>query len=151
MVDPPLVSGITSRRPTGPIRFILYTDDLVGILPEAAPQQRSTVVACAPSFTRLHQPQAPTSCISEPAPAIYTANPGSTLVGPSGRVTGMEFEPELAARAKANFAGLPKRRNHRRRRRAWFPFDEADVIYVNAGCTRAGRSWLDRPCRWRAA
>ena len=65
------------------------------------------------------------------------------LAGPSGRVTGVEFDAELAARAKENLApystveviqgdgGLA-------------PFDAADVIYVNAGCTRPAESWLDR-------
>jgi protein-L-isoaspartate(D-aspartate) O-methyltransferase len=31
----------------------------------------------------------------------------SHLVGPSGRITGIEYEPELAVRAKANFATYP--------------------------------------------
>jgi protein-L-isoaspartate(D-aspartate) O-methyltransferase len=65
------------------------------------------------------------------------------LVGPSGRVTGIEYEPELAARAKANFAGYPNVEIIEGDG-ALVPFDEADVIYVNAGCTRPAESWLDR-------
>ncbi len=65
------------------------------------------------------------------------------LVGPSGRVTGIEFDPELAARAKANFAGRPNV-EILAGDGATVPFDPADVIYVNAGATRPAPAWLDR-------
>jgi protein-L-isoaspartate(D-aspartate) O-methyltransferase len=65
------------------------------------------------------------------------------LVGPSGRVTGIEFEPELAARAKTNFASRPNVEIVEGDG-ALVSFDQADVIYVNAGCTRPAESWLDR-------
>lgn len=63
-------------------------------------------------------------------------------VGPTGRVTAIEFDPDLAERARTNLA-------------AWglvgvvqgdgslVPFDPADVIYVNAGATRPAEHWLD--------
>ena len=65
------------------------------------------------------------------------------LVGPSGRVTGIEYEPELAARAKTNFATYPNV-DIVEGDGALISFDTADVIYVNAGCTRPAESWLDR-------
>jgi protein-L-isoaspartate(D-aspartate) O-methyltransferase len=65
------------------------------------------------------------------------------LVGPGGRVTAIEYDAGLAARADANLKGLP-----------WVsvvhgdggiaPFDPADAIYVNAGATHPLAHWLDR-------
>jgi protein-L-isoaspartate(D-aspartate) O-methyltransferase len=57
--------------------------------------------------------------------------------------TGIEYEPELAARARRNFATF---RNVEivDGDGALVGFDAADVIYVNAGCTRPAESWLDR-------
>jgi protein-L-isoaspartate(D-aspartate) O-methyltransferase len=119
----------------------LYTDDLVGILPER----------------RLNngQPSLHAHLIHQAAPAAgdhvvhvgtgtgyYTAILAH-LVGPSGRVTGIEFEPELAARAKTNFASHPNVEIVEGDG-ALVSFDQADVIYVNAGCTRPAESWLDR-------
>ena len=80
----------------------------------------------------------------ETAPAgtgYYTAI-FSHLVGPSGRVTGIEYDPDLAARARANLAPyanvavIEGDGTH-------VPFDAADVIYVNAGCTQPATRWLD--------
>jgi len=65
------------------------------------------------------------------------------LTGPSGRVTGIEYEPELAARAKANFA-TSSNVDIVEGDGTSIPFDQADVIYVNAGCTRPAENWLDR-------
>jgi protein-L-isoaspartate(D-aspartate) O-methyltransferase len=116
----------------------LYTNDLVGILPER----------------RLNngQPSLHAHLIHQAAPAAgdhvgtgtgyYTAILAH-LVGPSGRVTGIEYEPELAARAKANFAPYPNVEIVEGDG-ALVSFDAADVIYVNAGCTRPAESWLDR-------
>jgi protein-L-isoaspartate(D-aspartate) O-methyltransferase len=119
----------------------LYTDDLVGILPER----------------RLNngQPSLHAHLIHQAAPAAgdhvvhvgtgtgyYTAILAH-LVGPSGRVTGIEYEPELAARAKTNFASRPNVEIVQGDG-AMVSFDQADVIYVNAGCTRPAESWLDR-------
>jgi protein-L-isoaspartate(D-aspartate) O-methyltransferase len=65
------------------------------------------------------------------------------LVGPGGRVTAIEYDPGLAARASVNLRRLP-----------WVsvvhgdgataPFDPADAIYVNAGATHPLDHWLDR-------
>ena len=64
------------------------------------------------------------------------------LVGRSGRVTAIELDPELAARACVSLSPYPNVQvlcgNG-----AVVPFDAADVIYVNAGATRPADVWLD--------
>jgi protein-L-isoaspartate(D-aspartate) O-methyltransferase len=119
----------------------LYTNDLVGIVPER----------------RINngQPSLHAHLIHQASPAVgehvvhigtgtgyYTAILAH-LVGPSGRVTGIEYEPELAARAKTNFATYPNV-DIVEGDGALVSFDTADVIYVNAGCTRPAENWLDR-------
>jgi protein-L-isoaspartate(D-aspartate) O-methyltransferase len=119
----------------------LYTNDLVGIVPER----------------RINngQPSLHAHLIHQASPAVgehvvhigtgtgyYTAILAH-LVGPSGRVTGIEYEPELAARAKTNFATYPNV-DIVEGDGALVSFDPADVIYVNAGCTRPAENWLDR-------
>ena len=64
------------------------------------------------------------------------------MVGPGGRVTGIEFDSELAVRAAANFAAWPNV-EIKAGDGALCPFDPADVIYVNAGATRPAPAWLD--------
>jgi protein-L-isoaspartate(D-aspartate) O-methyltransferase len=64
------------------------------------------------------------------------------MVGKGGRMTGIEFEPQIAARAAANLTApnveiIEGDGNV-------VPFDPADVIYVNAGATRPANRWLDR-------
>jgi protein-L-isoaspartate(D-aspartate) O-methyltransferase len=119
----------------------LYTDDLVGIAPER--------------HINNGQPSLHAHLIAEAAPrpgehvvhvgagvGYYTAILAH-LVGPMGSVTAIEFEPDLAARAKANFAGHPNVRIIQGDGTT-APFDPADVIYVNAGATRPADIWLDR-------
>jgi protein-L-isoaspartate(D-aspartate) O-methyltransferase len=65
------------------------------------------------------------------------------LVGVAGRVTAIEFDAELAARAMASFAQTPHvRAVHGDGTRV--TFEPADVIYINAGATRPADVWLDR-------
>lgn len=64
------------------------------------------------------------------------------LVGATGRVTAIEFDQELAARARANLAPYGNARIiHGDGARV--PFEVANVIYVNAGVTQPADSWLD--------
>ena len=119
----------------------LYTDDLVGILPErrlnnGQPSLHAHLIHQAAPATGDHVVHVGTGT------GYYTAILAH-LVGPSGRVTGIEFEPELAARAKTNFACRPNVEIVEGDG-ALVSFDQADVIYVNAGCTRPAESWLDR-------
>ena len=65
------------------------------------------------------------------------------LAGPTGRVTGIEYDAELASRARANLAPFPNVAIVEGDGTTT-SFDQADVIYVNAGCTRPADNWLDR-------
>jgi protein-L-isoaspartate(D-aspartate) O-methyltransferase len=119
----------------------LYTDDLVGILPErqlnnGEPSLHAHLIHEASPRVGEHVVHIGTGT------GYYTAILAH-LVGPSGRVTGIEYEPELAARAKANFAASPNV-DIIEGDGALVSFDTADVVYVNAGCTRPAESWLDR-------
>jgi protein-L-isoaspartate(D-aspartate) O-methyltransferase len=119
----------------------LYTDDLVGILPErhlnnGQPSLHAYLIHQASPSAGDHVVHVGTGT------GYYTAILAH-LVGPSGRVTGIEYEPELAARTKANFASYPNVEIVEGDG-SLVSFDTADVIYVNAGCTRPAESWLDR-------
>jgi protein-L-isoaspartate(D-aspartate) O-methyltransferase len=66
----------------------------------------------------------------------------SHLAGPSGEVTGIELDADLAARAKKNLSSFANVRIVSGNGAA-IPFEAADVIYVNAGVTRPADLWLD--------
>jgi protein-L-isoaspartate(D-aspartate) O-methyltransferase len=118
----------------------LYTNDLVGIVPErhinnGQPSLHAHLIHQASPAAGEHVVHVGTGT------GYYTAIMAH-LAGPSGRVTGIEFDSELAARAKANlapFANVDLIEGNG----ALVPFDAADVIYVNAGCTRPADNWLD--------
>jgi protein-L-isoaspartate(D-aspartate) O-methyltransferase len=119
----------------------LYTDDLVGILPErrinnGQPSLHARLIHHAAPAAGEHVVHVGTGT------GYYTAILAH-LVGPKGRVTGIEYDPELAARAKTNFASQPNV-DIVEGDGTSVPFDEADAIYVNAGCTRPAERWLDR-------
>lgn len=64
------------------------------------------------------------------------------LAGREGRITAIEYEPVLAARAETNLAGYPQVQTvcadgstH--------PLAPADVVFVNAGASRPLDLWLD--------
>jgi protein-L-isoaspartate(D-aspartate) O-methyltransferase len=118
----------------------LYTNDLVGIVPERHVNNGQ------PSLHAhlIHQalPAAGERVVHIGTGTGYYTAILAHLAGPSGRVTGIEYDPELAARAKANFAAYPNVEIVEGDG-AQVSFGEADVIYVNAGCTRPSHSWLD--------
>ena len=66
----------------------------------------------------------------------------SHLTGPSGEVTGIELDADLAARAKENLSSFTNVRIVSGNGAA-IPFKTANVIYVNAGVTRPADLWLD--------
>lgn len=66
----------------------------------------------------------------------------SYLAGPSGRVVGIEYDAELASRAKANLARFSNVDVIHGDGSA-IPLEPADVIYVNAGASRPAATWLD--------
>ena len=119
----------------------LYTNDVVGILPErqinnGQPSLHAHLMHQASPVDGDHVVHIGTGT------GYYTAILAH-LAGRSGRVTGIEYEPELAARAKATLANYPNVEIIEADG-TLAGFDQADVIYVNAGCTRPAVSWLDR-------
>jgi len=118
----------------------LYADVLVGIVTER----------------RLNngQPSAHAAWIAAAAPApgehivhvgagvgYYSAIMGH-MAGPSGALTAIEFDADLAARAAANLAHL-RGAEVLQGDGSVAAFAPADVIYVNAGASRRAETWLD--------
>jgi len=119
----------------------LYTDDVVGILPEqqinnGQPSYHADLIGQA-------IPKEGDHVVHVGAGVGYYSAVFAQLVGPQGRVTAIEFLPELAARAKSNLRLSPNV-EVLQGDGASVPFEEADVIYVNAGATRPAHNWLDR-------
>jgi len=118
----------------------LYLDHVVGILPErhlnnGQPSLHAKLLASADLRAGDH-------VVHVGAGTGYYTAIMAHLAGRSGRVTAIELDPELAARARINLLPYPNVRviygNG-----ATAPFDAADVIYVNAGATRPVDAWLD--------
>jgi protein-L-isoaspartate(D-aspartate) O-methyltransferase len=119
----------------------LYTDDLVGIVPErrinnGQPQLHAHLINQA-------LPQAGEHVVHVGTGTGYYTAIMAHVVGQGGRVTGIELDPGLAAKAKTNFADWPNVAIVEGDG-AVVDFDTADVIYVNAGATRPADTWLDR-------
>jgi protein-L-isoaspartate(D-aspartate) O-methyltransferase len=119
----------------------LYTDNLVGIVPEkqlnnGQPSLHAVLIARAAIGKGDH-------VVHVGAGVGYFTAIMAHLAGPQGRVTAIELEPALAARAAANFAAAPNVRVVAGDGTT-AGFDPADVIYVNAGATRPADTWLDR-------
>jgi protein-L-isoaspartate(D-aspartate) O-methyltransferase len=118
----------------------LYTNDLIGLVPERSinngqPSLHAYLLAAAAPAKGEHIVHVGTGS------GYYTAIMGE-MVGASGRVTGIEYDPGLAARAKAN---VSSRSNIEilQGDGATVGFEPADVIYVNAGATAPAKAWLD--------
>lgn len=118
----------------------LYTDKLVGIIPERRLNNGR------PAFHAFLMSRL------DPAPGAHVVHVGAgtgyytailaELVGAGGRVTAFEHDPELAHRAAANLAAYPQV--------AVVAGDGAagaitpvDGIYVSAGAVRPAPAWLD--------
>jgi protein-L-isoaspartate(D-aspartate) O-methyltransferase len=119
----------------------LYTDDPIGIIPEqqinnGQPSYHASLIAHA-------MPKEGEHVVHVGAGVGYYSAIFAQLVGSGGRVTAIEFLPELAIRAKANLQALSNVEVLQGDGAA-VPFREADVIYVNAGATRPADNWLDR-------
>jgi protein-L-isoaspartate(D-aspartate) O-methyltransferase len=118
----------------------LYADVLVGIDPERG--------------LNNGQPSAHARWIAEAAPRSgdhvvhvgagvgYYSAILAHMASAGGRLTAVEFDPLLAARAAANLAHLPNARVVHGDGSA-LAFEPADVIYVNAGAARPADVWLD--------
>lgn len=118
----------------------LYSDILVAIAPERG--------------LNNGQPSAHATWIEavDPLPGDHVVHVGAGLgyfsailahmAGPSGRLTAIEFDPGLAARASANLTGLGAAEVIQGDG-SLVAFERADVIYVNAGASRPAEAWLD--------
>jgi protein-L-isoaspartate(D-aspartate) O-methyltransferase len=118
----------------------LYTDVLVGLVPErrinnGQPSLHAHLLAAAAPAKGDHVVHVGTGS------GYYTAIMAE-MVGASGRVTGIEYDPGLAASAKANLSSRPNV-EILEGDGATVYFDPADVIYVNAGATAPAKAWLD--------
>jgi protein-L-isoaspartate(D-aspartate) O-methyltransferase len=118
----------------------IYTNDVVGIDPErrinnGQPSLHAHLIASAAPAPGDHAVHIGAGV------GYYTAILAS-LVGPTGRVTAIEYEPDLAERASANLAGYANV-SVCQGDGATMMFDPANVVYVNAGATRPADSWLD--------
>jgi protein-L-isoaspartate(D-aspartate) O-methyltransferase len=119
----------------------LYDDVLVGIIPErdlnnGLPSFLATLIANGGPRLGEH-------AVHIGAGVGYYTAIIARLVGRGGQVTAIEFDPDLAARTAANFAG---QRNVRvvQGDGSQVVFDTAEIIFVNAGATRPADTWLDR-------
>lgn len=118
----------------------LYADVLVGLVPERAlnngqPSSHATWldrVAIQPGDHVVHVG----------AGVGYYSAIMAEMVGPTGRVTAIEFDRELADRAIANLRAWPNAEVVNGDGSS-VVFDPADAIYVNAGATRPADTWLD--------
>lgn len=118
----------------------LYSDVLVGIVPERGlnngqPSSHATWIASVAPRPGEH-------LVHVGAGLGYYSAIMAQMVGASGRVTAIEYDLDLAARAKANFADWPNV-TVLQGDGATVAFDPADAIYVNAGATRPADAWLD--------
>ena len=118
----------------------LYTDDLVGIVPEryvnnGQPSLHAYLLSRA-------GPQPGEHVVHVGAGTGYYSAIMSHLVGPSGTVTAIEYDADLADLARSNLESLENTKVVQGDG-STASFEPADVIYVNAGATRPAETWLD--------
>jgi protein-L-isoaspartate(D-aspartate) O-methyltransferase len=118
----------------------LYTNQPVGIVPERGinngqPSLHAILLAAAGIDEGAH-------VVHVGAGTGYYSAIMAALTGTSGRVTAIEYDPQLAARARECLSGFPNVQVIQGNG-ATATFDAADVIYVNAGVTHPVAAWLD--------
>jgi protein-L-isoaspartate(D-aspartate) O-methyltransferase len=119
----------------------LYTDSVVGILPER--QLNSGQPSFHVSLMAHAAPRPGEHVVHIGIGVGYYSAILAELVGLDGRVTAIEFDPELATRARINLQRWPNIEVIHGDGTAT-PFQKADVIYVSAGTTRPADLWLDQ-------
>jgi protein-L-isoaspartate(D-aspartate) O-methyltransferase len=118
----------------------LYVDQVIGIVPErwlnnGQPSFHAGLLSAAGINEGEHVVHV--GCGTGYYSAIM-----AHLAGASGKVTAIEFDPELAMRARQSLAVFPNV-TVIEGDGTTVPFDGADVVYVNAGVTRPMPTWLD--------
>jgi protein-L-isoaspartate(D-aspartate) O-methyltransferase len=133
-----MLGGYATTPEADPV--YLYADYVVGIVPErwlnnGQPSFHAALLASVDINEGDHVVHVGTGT------GYYTAIM-AVLAGATGKVTAIEFDVDLAERAKANLA---TRSNVTvlQGDGATTSFDAAHVIYVNAGVTRPMPAWLD--------
>lgn len=132
-------SGYVTTPDADPL--YLYADVLIGIFPERGlnngmPSYHAPLIASANVRTGEH-------VVHVGAGTGYYSAILRHLVGNTGKITAIEFDTELAQRAKKNFATAANVVVLQGDGGS-IPFEAADVIYVNAGATRPADNWLER-------
>jgi protein-L-isoaspartate(D-aspartate) O-methyltransferase len=119
----------------------LYHDVLVAIDPERG-LNNGLPSFWAANFDQLHLEQGQRILQVGAGTGYYTAVLAE-ITGPEGRVTAVEYDEELAAKARANLAPWPQVEVVHGDGRTHDP-GEVDVIIVFAGSTHPAPLWLDR-------
>lgn len=119
----------------------LYSNDLVGIDPSrnlnnGQPSLHALLIDAA-------GPQSGDRVVHIGAGVGYYTAILAEMAGASGEVTAIEFDPQLAARARENLRGF-QQVTVVQGDGAAFDFEPADVIYANAGVTHPLPQWRDR-------
>jgi protein-L-isoaspartate(D-aspartate) O-methyltransferase len=119
---------------------LLYVNHVVGLVPERGinngqPSLHAILLAAADIKEGEH-------VVHVGAGTGYYTAIMAFLAGPTGRVTAIEYDTGLAARARANLSSYATV-SVLEGNGATTQFDDADVIYVNAGVTHPADRWLD--------
>jgi protein-L-isoaspartate(D-aspartate) O-methyltransferase len=118
----------------------LYQDIGVGIIPERG--LNNGVPQFLAFLIHLGQLREGEHAVHVGAGVGYYTAIMARLVGPTGKITAIEYVPELARRAIANLAGNSHVRAMQGDGSA-MTFEPADVVYVNAGASKPSANWLD--------
>jgi protein-L-isoaspartate(D-aspartate) O-methyltransferase len=119
----------------------LYHDVLVGLVPERRLNNgQPSFLAALMRAARVAEAE---HVVHLGCGVGYYSAVMAEVVGPRGRETALEADPELAARASAN---LSDRGNVQVRQgdAAEVDFDPADVVFVNFGMTHPLRRWAEK-------
>ncbi len=133
------LSGYTATPDADPV--YVYTNDVIGIDP--ARQINNGEPAFHANLLAEAMPKPGEHVVHIGTGGGYYTAILAHLVGPTGHVTGIEFEPDLADRARSHLADVTNV-DIRQGDGTKVAFDQADVIYVNAGATEPSTHWLDR-------
>ena len=117
----------------------LYQDCLVGIVPEK--ELNNGVPSFLTYLISLGQVNEGEHVVHIGAGLGYYTAVLAKLAGDRGRVTAIEFEPELAQRARINLARLSRVEVHQGDG-ATMDLGSADVVLVNAGATKPADNWV---------
>ena len=118
----------------------LYHDALVGLIPEK--ELNNGMPSFLTFLISLGRVAAGEHAVHIGAGVGYYTAIIAQLVGERGKITAIEYEPELAARARANLAGYPQVTAFLGDG-GTMALDPADVILVNAGASHPADVWLD--------